>query len=137
MSDLVQIGERKPPRYSATSIKMFRGCQRKYYWEYVADPQRPAPPSKAQEIGTAVHAAVEKYLRGSELPDDAYGRIARPGLRHWPLRSPALRVEEQFSFPAWPGGPMITGTKDFWDSSHKRGWPLLGDHKTPATSATR
>lgn len=85
----------------------------------------PAPPSPWQAVGTSVHAAIERYLRGTplDLTTDA-GLIAMAGTHLLPLPSPRLWVER--SWTSTLGAHKVTGTWDLVDRDNL----VLYDHKT-------
>jgi len=66
-------------RISPTSLSTWRGCARRWWYEYVAGLRPPSGP--AAELGTAVHAAIETYLLGGEWPAGRAAGIARAGVR--------------------------------------------------------
>lgn len=105
----------KAERYSATTIKSWKECERKFYWPYVVGID--APPSGAQQFGTLGHAFVERYLKTGELPGTATheAAVATAGLRHLPQpQSTRLLVEHQFELP-WRVGSetvKVIGTAD-------------------------
>ena len=124
---------KKPARYSATTIQWFVDCERKFYWPTVAGLED--PPSPAQEFGTKLHALQEKYLLTGELPPrhTPEGILASIGLLLLPKPgTPGLYVEQPFE-AQFDGIPVtITGTKDFGvdpQDTNAVGF-LLGDHKT-------
>lgn len=118
----------KPPRYSATTIRTYRTCPRKFWWAYVGGVD--APPSKAQSFGTNVHAHLEAWLKYGTPPPGGTpeGRTASAGLSLLPARPGAegLHVEHPFSTPV--GDVEVTGTIDF--CQRFPGVAVLGDHKT-------
>ena len=126
----------KPPRYSASTVKQFSECARKHFFEQVVgiDPA----PSDALTMGTAVHAAIEKWLKEGVVPGerDRAGRVALPGLKHLPApHTTGMHVEKPFSLSTWPGGPQFTGTKDLYTEPGEDGIPTLYDHKTTRSYA--
>jgi CRISPR/Cas system-associated exonuclease Cas4 (RecB family) len=61
---------KNPPfdHVSASQIKNFSLCQRKWFIEKFC-PSIPTPPAtSAMELGTEVHEHIEKYLRKGEYP---------------------------------------------------------------------
>src|SRR5271166_3166193 len=98
-------------RLSASQVQTFSDCQRKWAWKYVAGVEE--PPSPAAELGRAVHAELEKYLRGGEINfTTEVGYIAAAGLEHLPKPGTlGLRVEEEFHFEG-PSGHSYLGYKD-------------------------
>src|SRR5208282_2667310 len=98
-------------RLSASQVQTFSDCQRKGAWKYVAGVEE--PPSPAAELGRAVHAELEKYLRGGEINfTTEVGYIAAAGLEHLPKPGTlGLRVEEEFHFEG-PSGHSYLGYKD-------------------------
>ena len=79
---------------SASQITTFRDCPRKWYFEKVVG--LPRPSTGSTELGSAVHAVLEDYLRGDTegiAPTSEAHEIAMSGLVHLPVRGPHLRVE--------------------------------------------
>jgi hypothetical protein len=122
----------KPPRYSASTIKQFMQCPRKHFFEQVVGLE--TSPSDALVMGTAVHAAVEKWLLQGVMPNamDRAGRVALGGLKHLPPPgTKGMHVEHVFNMASWPGGPAFTGTVDLFLEPENEGDNVkLKDHKT-------
>lgn len=124
---------KKPPRYSATTIQWFVDCERKFFWPTVAGLED--PPSVAQGFGTKLHSIQEKYLLTGELPTrhTPEGILASIGLPLLPKHgTPGLYVEQNFEMQ-FDGIPVvITGQRDFGVDPIEldaKGF-MLGDHKT-------
>jgi PD-(D/E)XK nuclease superfamily protein len=97
-------------RLSASQIQTFSECQRKWAWRAIEGVEE--PPNAAAERGRAVHAELEKYLRGGEIDfTTEIGYIAAAGLEHLPKPSPELLVEQEFHFEG-PSGHSYLGYKD-------------------------
>lgn len=82
--------------FSASQIKKFVECERKWGWQYLEGIKPPT--GAAAELGKRVHAVLENWLRGEGSPDPASkeGKIAMVGLEHLPKPSPYLEVERGF-----------------------------------------
>lgn len=66
---------------SATSIKLFRSCPRRWYERYVLDKREPS--TRAMQVGSEVHRQLEEYLLHGTPPDETHeGRIAKSGIHH-------------------------------------------------------
>lgn len=78
---------------SASSIKLFQDCNRKWYEKYVLGKKEPS--SKAMKQGTDVHTVLENYLLRGEQPDKrtTAGKIASAGLQFLPAPADNLHVE--------------------------------------------
>jgi CRISPR/Cas system-associated exonuclease Cas4 (RecB family) len=110
-------------RLSASQVQTFSDCQRKWSWRYVAGVEETSSP--AAELGKAVHAQLEKYLRGGEIDfTGEVGYIAAAGLEYLPKPgTPGLQVEEEFHFEG-PSGHSYLGYKDLQVPG------VVFDHKT-------
>lgn len=113
--------------YSASQLKTFDRCERKWAFEKI-EGFRP-PPNKSQELGTRVHKVIEDYLSGEVDTFDPKAsrehRIAAPGQVHWPEREAILGVEPKLSLKI--AGSPFTGYIDV-DAYEEH--PLVIDHKT-------
>ena len=100
--------------YSPSQISLWTECQRKYAFKYIA--KLPSPSSAAAELGTAVHAQLEKYFLGGELDfsiPDRSGDIAAKGLKHLPDQdTPGLITEASFRFKSPKTGLWYQGRVD-------------------------
>lgn len=116
---------------SASQAKNFLSCERKWFYESILG-IRP-PPSKAQEVGIALHKELEGYFRfqkdWSEL-----SRLAQLGLPHLPERGPLLLVEQALEEPRlvaadvrWVGYADLVDPRD--------GKLSVVDHKTTSDLA--
>jgi len=92
-------------RGSASSIRLFRECRRKWYITYALGHRAPETPDQA--LGKAVHAVGEAYSRvGGTLPDSRPGEIFSQGVHLLPA----------------PGTGQVEG--EMW--LHETDPPLLG-----------
>lgn len=86
---------------SATSIKLFQNCQRRWYERYILGKKEES--TKAMSRGNAVHRQLEEYLEKGKIPDSTIaGQIATVGLKHLPKPDPDHQVEqslEQYKIP--------------------------------------
>ena len=98
-------------RLSASQINTYRDCKRKWMWSYVAKIK--SPPNASAELGSAVHAQLEEYLKGGNLDfTTEAGNIAASGLEHIPKPgTPGLKIEEEFQFTG-PSGHAYLGYID-------------------------
>jgi CRISPR/Cas system-associated exonuclease Cas4 (RecB family) len=98
-------------RLSASQVQTFLDCQRKWAWRYIAGIEE--PPSASAELGRAVHAELEKYLRGGEIDfTTEVGYIAASGLQHLPKPgAEGMQIEAEFHFEG-PSGHSYLGYKD-------------------------
>lgn len=109
---------------SASQIDTFRDCARKWAWQKIEGLQ--SPPNAAAQLGTLVHAKLEKYLTTGFLDDsDRVGSIAAAGLQHLP-RPKTVAVEEYFEITS-PNG-LYRGYMDAHWVEDKVSYVL--DHKT-------
>lgn len=116
---------------SASQAKNFLSCERKWFYESILG-IRP-PPSKAQEIGIALHKELEEYFRfqkdWSEL-----SRLAQLGLPHLPERGPLLLVEQALEEPRLAAADVRwVGYADLVDP--REGKLAVVDHKTTSDLA--
>jgi hypothetical protein len=78
---------------SATSIKLFQNCQRRWYERYILGKKEES--TKAMARGNAVHRQLEEYLEKGVLPDESIaGQIANAGLAHLPTPCKDHQVEQ-------------------------------------------
>lgn len=61
-SDELIISGRLDRRFSATAISRYRECPRACWFQYVAKIPRPEDPSPSLVLGTAVHAALDRFF---------------------------------------------------------------------------
>lgn len=110
-------------RLSASQIETFTNCRRKWAWRYLDGVEE--SPSKAAELGRAVHAELEKYLSGGDVDfTTEIGYIAASGLEHLPKPgTPGLLIEQEFHFEG-PSGHTYLGYKDLEEPG------IVTDHKT-------
>lgn len=85
---------------SASQIKTYKSCPRKWYRESILGERQPAGPAALR--GQAIHAELEKYLEHGTLPDDG---TARALARMLPEGGtiPAEQIEKEFLWtpPDW------------------------------------
>ncbi len=88
----------KTAHVSPSQIATFRDCERKWSYQYV-DGLR-GPPNRHAQLGTDVHAVLERWFKHGTAPDLnlTIGEIAVSGLRHHPAPSKDLRVEHEARF---------------------------------------
>lgn len=98
-------------RLSATTIREWRRCARRYFWRHVVGLETPA--SDQQKLGTEVHAVLEAHVLGRPTYDfsPVAESIARPA---YPIlaKIPRTRVEVEKAFAIEVGGVKVTGTID-------------------------
>ena len=89
---------------SASQIKTFRRCERKWWFEKIEGHRSPTTP--AAELARAIHAELEAYLLGGDEPASP---IARAGLKYLPRPEEGLTllVEEEFSYSEGLPVPVI------------------------------
>ena len=123
--ELVGRGKALFEHSSPSQVELYRRCPRLWYDSYILGLKAASTP--AQELGTAVHAVLEAYLKdGTPPPDTTAGNIARVGLHLLPPPG-VVRVEGKVEIPGAPV-PMV-GIIDWIDE--QPGAPLtIGDHKT-------
>lgn len=108
---------------SASQLKTWRDCQRKWAFEKVEG--RTVPSTDKQIFGTRMHAHLEAWLKNGHRPPDsptgdAARQIIRPG---WlPDPSPTLMVEHSFK---WKGFSGIIDV--LWRDDDV---PIVADHKS-------
>ena len=110
---------------SATSIKLFQSCPRRWYERYVLEKKEPT--SKAMLRGNEVHRQLEEYLLNGTLPDaSTEGQIAKAGLDHLP--PPPYDIE--ISLEHLPVDDTPAPFKGFIDMYIAGDIPEILDHKT-------
>jgi len=117
---------------SASQITTFRDCPRKWYFEKVVG--LPRPSTGSTELGSAVHAVLEDYLRGDTegiAPTSEAHEIAMSGLVHLPVRGPHLRVELGLAdeMPIKDSPVPVLGYVDLIDLKSNE----IYDHKTTSS----
>ena len=112
---------------SATSIKLFKSCPRRWFERYVLDKREPS--SKAMIRGNKVHEYLEEYLLSGQFPDDTdEGLIAQAGLHHLPTLTGEYHVE--ISLAELPIDDTPAPFKGFIDLYVVGDTPEILDHKT-------
>lgn len=125
---------------SATEIKEWRLCPRKWFYRYVRGLRPPPHPSAA--FGSEVHHHLAHWLAlGVQPPDTPAGDLAREGIPFLPLPGTAISVEghllpvtvlpeRSVQFVMGPLG----GVKDLEYTSYPTSYPfplrVVHDHKT-------
>ena len=120
------VEARKPLRLSATRVKQFVECPRKWHlyavcgWEGPVEVQAYNP---AFAFGTELHMIAENWLKkGTPPPATDAGRLFAKGAKYWPApRTPGVVVEQRFTTGNFRGAidVLIEGET-----------PIVGDHKT-------
>lgn len=119
---------------SASSISLYKSCERKWYYRYVLGAK--GETSVAMERGTQVHEQLERYLLDGVEPDGSTaGQIASVGLEHLPPRERVLGVEVPLSDFKLGDEVAALPFKGFIDvyARTELGLPLILDHKTTAS----
>ena len=121
------------PHLSASQLKTYSLCPRKWYFEKHC-PEVPAPePSLAMLLGSEVHKAIELYLQDpNQHPLETAGRageIAIPGMEHLPLFS-ELGIELEVNLSTGPGLPNFKGFIDLLVYGDNGEPVQIIDHKT-------
>lgn len=106
---------------SASQIKTFRRCQRKWWFEKIMGYTSPGTP--ATELGRKIHAQLETYLLEGVRPESP---IAQAGLHYLPEpQAEGLLIEEEFRYTEDIVAPVI----GFIDLVEKQAGRIT-DHKT-------
>lgn len=80
---------------SASQITTYSDCPRKWYLNKIVGLESPSTAST--ELGSAVHEALENYLRdGTEFPANEVGEIAQTGIEHLPIVRP-IEIERSLA----------------------------------------
>lgn len=89
---------------TASKLRSFKSCPRKYFFEYV-EKLKPLDTPEALSIGSAYHANLEKLLIGRDIePTDLPGVMAEAFDKHIPWRDWDLYdVEREFRVKLAPG----------------------------------
>lgn len=113
---------------SASSIKLYKSCPRRWYERYILDKKEPTSPAMLK--GTRVHTALEDYLIKGIQPDPTTeaGRIALAGLEHLPEPKGNFKVE--LSLEQIPLASTPVPFKGFIDLLTGGDVPEVLDHKT-------
>ena len=118
--------------FSASEIDTFLTCRKKWAFRYLDGMEE--QPSKAADLGKAVHQVLEEYLKTNSIKDESIEeKIAAPGLKFLPPDLDPSHIEKQIFFGI--EGHIFHGYIDFYDHVGSQIW-LLGDHKTCSTFAT-
>ncbi len=117
-------------KVSASQVKTWKACPRKWGFKYLDGIPDPAGPAAA--FGSAVHKVLENWLKDPErtIPDTttSAGKVAAAGLAHYPLRGD-VDVEPQIFFVAH--GILYRGFVDaVWSPETDDDNPDVYDHKT-------
>lgn len=77
---------------SASQIKTFKDCQRKWYYQKIVG--LPSPSTQATEKGKELHRIIEDYLKDQiEIPNSELGNLAKKGIPFLPEPSCSLSIE--------------------------------------------
>ena len=87
---------------SASQIKTFRRCSRKWWFEKIAGYR--SPTSAAAELGKKIHSQLENYLLTGEQPESP---IALAGLHHLPAPGSDVLVEHELKYTEGLAVPLI------------------------------
>ena len=90
---------------TASKLRSYKSCPRKYYFEYV-ECLKPLDTPEALSMGTSYHANLEKLLRCEELPNptDEPGAMAEAFDKYIPWRTWDVKdVEKEFKVRLAPG----------------------------------
>ena len=100
---------------SATQVKMFDRCNRKWWWAYVQKLR--TPPSPAMALGTKVHKEIEDYLEGKgSPPEDSIAKSAIPLLDEALSKfEEDILIEQPIEIPVEDTGILFVGRADIVD----------------------
>ena len=112
-------------RVSASQIKTFGACARKWGFKYID--KIPDPPGKAAIFGSATHKQLEGWFENETPPDESKreGVVAAAGLHLYPKPEDVDYVEMSFVFDH--EGILYRG---FIDLAWGDETPTICDHKT-------
>lgn len=141
MSDVILSDGRKDEyvedsgTLSPSQIDTFKDCARKWAFTYV-EGIRP-PPQGSAALGAAIHAQLEKYLKGQPFDFTTPGHpgdIAAGGLPLLPMPGKHLEVEKSFKFRS-KTGIWYRGFVDLCVPPEHRAEavPLIHDHKSTSS----
>ncbi|WP_367303549.1 RecB family exonuclease, partial [Corallococcus exiguus] len=119
---------------SVSQLRKFALCERAWFFAKVL--RLPERPLKARELGTAVHAQLEHFLRTGQ---DVLGPFAAAGRHLLPTPGPDLLVEEHFGQPSplFADGIPLTGYIDLVNARRlAEGVLRVTDHKTTKSIAS-
>nr|WP_253906039.1 PD-(D/E)XK nuclease family protein [Corallococcus exiguus] len=119
---------------SVSQLRKFALCERAWFFTKVL--RLPERPLKARDLGTAVHAQLEHYLRTGQ---DVLGPFAASGKHLLPTPGPDLLVEEHFGEPSplFADGIPLTGYIDLVNPRRlAEGVLRVTDHKTTKSIAS-
>ena len=114
--------------FSASRIKTFLSCPRKFAWQYLAG--LPSPTSKAQSFGQDVHAILEQFVSQGypvdvSTPEGLVAAQGAPYVLEY-VKDPGVTCEREFQF-ASSAGRYWRGFKDLETPE------LILDYKTTAS----
>lgn len=116
--------------YSASQLKTYHDCPRKWFLAKVLD--YPEPTSEAAERGKALHAQVEAYIKDGTWPESPLAELLLQNLEGIDLAREDLTVEGHVKFMVWPGQPGRPWIQGFLDLTIPGFRPIVWDHKTTA-----
>ena len=123
----------KLPHVSASQVKTFQRCKRKWYFEKVEGKRGPS--TQAQRRGTAIHDGLEQYVKTGNIPEFVYvnektGRVTNnKNDEEWAVRryveavkehiddETVIGVETDMKLETFPGGPPWIGFIDLLASN--------------------
>lgn len=119
-------------KFSATQIKLFKLCQRKWAFGYIEKIK--APTTSKQQFGLDMHTELERWLKNGRPPSNTPpGNIAKQGIRPGvlPTPGPKLLIEKWIDLPFVDGSRLV----GFVDCAAPPGYegvaePLVIDHKS-------
>ncbi len=121
--------------YSASQIKTFRLCPRKWWFEKISNVE-PAPPHPAAALGSRVHEMIELYLDKTEIEErvdpspSKEWRIAAPGRKYWPPVVVDYEIEEAVEIETPDDLPPVIGRIDLLVFERDGFDVEIVDHKT-------
>ncbi len=114
---------------SASQIKTFKDCPRKWYYQKILG--IPTPSTASTDLGKQVHSIIEAYFKDlTEIPKSLIGEIANKGLPFLPAPSKSIEIEVGIheSMPIKNTPVPIMGFIDMLERGD--GFIRIIDHKT-------
>src|ERR1051326_7528327 len=88
---------------SASQVKLFKSCPRKWFNQYVLRLEVPSSP--ALEAGKAFHSAVESYLKSGVIPEGPWAEHIKLASPYLPNLESKYFVEQKIVLPTYQDGP--------------------------------
>lgn len=103
---------------SASRIKTYRICARKYYYSYILDKNdRPEQDKNIGALlGTALHTAIERRYRNNEDPIMVFQRTMDETLTEWESKGHTILGEQWYTKSLKEGKKMLEAMN--WDAFH-------------------